>query len=67
MRFEEAAVAVVTQNGPGMMDTTGPRTEAALAGRVPGFPSEVYSYAIGVGLALATRASVLGHRVSGHQ
>lgn len=54
LRLEEAALAVVTLNGPGMMTRMGPRAEAALARRVPGFPSEVYSYAIGVGLALAT-------------
>ena len=54
VRLEEAAVALATHYGPAAMATLGPRAEATLSRRVPGFPNEVYSYAIGVGLALAT-------------
>lgn len=51
VRLEEAAVALASHYGPAVMATLGPRAEATLARRVPGFPNEVYSYAIGVGLA----------------
>lgn len=54
VRLEEAAVALAMHYGPVAMAALGSRAEATLARRVPGFPNEVYSYAIGFGVAHLT-------------